>query len=288
MTAVLAALGAAACFAVATALQHRGASRLPSGRGLGLALLARLLRSPSWLGGLVLGAAGLALHTWALATGRLPVVQPLLVTGLLFTLLTGAVLEHRRPSRADGGWGSCVALGLVLFLVSARPDAGSALAPSGALVPTLLVAVALAGACVAGSRLVPARAAVLLGSAAGCCFGVTAALLKQLTGLAATSLTEPLRTWPLYALVVVGVLGIALAQSAYQAGPLSASVPALTVVEPLVAAIVGALAFGEVPSAALPALAGQLVGAGLMAAGVLQLAAPAAALVEARVPEPVS
>lgn len=278
MTAALAALAAAACFAVATALQHRGAAVHPTSSGLGLRLLWTLLRSPAWLAGLLLASAGLALHAYALAHGRLLVVQPLLVTGLLFTLLVAAALERRRPRRPDVVWGGCIAVGLVVFLASAQPAPGSVLAPSGALAAAVLTAVALAGSCVVTGRFLPRHAAVLLATGAGCCFGVTAALLKQLTGLTATSWLAVLAHWPLYALIAVGLVGISLAQSAYQAGPLASSVPALSVVEPLVAGVIGALSFGESPSSLPLHVVGQTVGVALMCLGVLRSSAAAPSL----------
>ncbi len=45
--------------------------------------------------------------------------------------------------------------------------------------------------------------------------------------------------WEPYTLVVLGGLGFVLNQRAFQAGSLTASLPTLTVVEPVVAAIVG-------------------------------------------------
>ena len=44
---------------------------------------------------------------------------------------------------------------------------------------------------------------------------------------------------PLYLLVTVGISGLLLNQLAYHAGPLSASLPAITVIDPLVAVLLG-------------------------------------------------
>ena len=45
--------------------------------------------------------------------------------------------------------------------------------------------------------------------------------------------------WEPYALVVLGALGFVVNQRAFQAGSLTASLPTLTVVEPIVAALIG-------------------------------------------------
>jgi NAD(P)-dependent dehydrogenase (short-subunit alcohol dehydrogenase family) len=45
--------------------------------------------------------------------------------------------------------------------------------------------------------------------------------------------------WEPYALVVLGAIGFVVNQRAFQAGSLTASLPTLTVVEPIVAAVIG-------------------------------------------------
>jgi drug/metabolite transporter (DMT)-like permease len=52
-------------------------------------------------------------------------------------------------------------------------------------------------------------------------------------------------SWQLYALLASGAASLALASSAFQAGSLAASLPMLTVVDPIAATIIGALFFGE-------------------------------------------
>lgn len=272
MTAVLAALLAAACFALAGVLQHSGAAASSTSSGLGLRLLLQLMRDRSWLAGLLLATAGLALHALALARGQLLVVQPLLVTGLVFTLLAAALRERRPPTRAEIGWGSAVAAGLAGYLLAARPSAGLATATDRRLALAVAGTVVVVLACSVAGRLLPRRAPLLLGTAAGCCFGGTAALLKQLVGVLPH--VGAAAVWPLLALAGLGVVGIALAQSAYQAGALAASAPALTVVEPVVAGLVGAVAFHELPALDPLSLLAQAVALAVIAAGVLRLSAP--------------
>jgi len=54
--------------------------------------------------------------------------------------------------------------------------------------------------------------------------------------------------WEPYALAVMGALGFVLNQRAFQAGSLPASLPTLTVVEPLVAVLVGITMLDETVS----------------------------------------
>ena len=102
------------------------------------------------------------------------------------------------------------------------------------------IAAPVLGACmVAGARSVGTRRAVLFAFATGALFGLTAALTKSSVVLLDHHGFGALGYWEPYALVVLGALGFVVNQRAFQAGSLTASLPTLTVVEPVVAAIVG-------------------------------------------------
>lgn len=51
--------------------------------------------------------------------------------------------------------------------------------------------------------------------------------------------------WQLYALIAVGAVGIALSQLAYRSGPLSASLPAMNSINPLVSVLIGVAVLDE-------------------------------------------
>jgi len=80
-----------------------------------------------------------------------------------------------------------------------------------------------------------------------------------------------------YALLVVGAASIALNQAAFNSGPLAVSLPMLTIADPVVAVIVGAVVFGEQTASAPALLAGQLLGFFVMTGGVVVLARSAPA-----------
>ena len=98
------ALGSALCFAVSSVLQQRGASRAPKGSGLHLGLLVTLMGRPMWLAGLLAAVGTVALQALALASGPLALVQPLLVSAVLFALPASVLLEKRRPSLVEWAW----------------------------------------------------------------------------------------------------------------------------------------------------------------------------------------
>ncbi len=176
LVAILAALSAAALFATATALQHRSAGLVSATggvRAVGLSgFMCKTLRHPMWVLGTGAGIAGVALHAIALRDGPLSLVQPLLVTGVIFALALRRLLEHRRPRRDELGWAVALALGVALFLAVATPANGSAQPPD--LAPTVLcgalIGLGVVGCFVASRRTTADTAAVLLGTAAGLAF----------------------------------------------------------------------------------------------------------------------
>lgn len=274
---VVFALLSAAAFALATVSQHRAARTAEHLGGHGLGLVRQLATRPLWLLGLVSGAAGLALHGLALRGGQLVVVQPVLVSGLLFALPLSLLVERKPAAWREWAWALAVVVGLSLFLLAAHPAAGSALADEGALASTGAAVLLAAGAAVGLSVSIGRRhRAPLLGAAGGLSFGVTAALLKQVVGQAALSPLAPLTDWSLYALLLVGGAGLVLTQSAYQAGRLAASLPPMTILDPIAAIALGALCFGERLTAGLLPIAAQLTGFLMMTVAVVRLAALAA------------
>jgi hypothetical protein len=82
---------------VATVSQHRAARSTGPAGGHGLGLVRRLATRPLWPLVPVSGTAGLALHGLALTGGQLVVVQPVLVSKLLFALPLSLLVE-RKPA----------------------------------------------------------------------------------------------------------------------------------------------------------------------------------------------
>ena len=248
MLAYVAAVAAAAAFAVATALQHRAATheaRIGGGAKAAGRAFGDLVKRPLWLAGLAADAAGFGLHAYALTAGQLAIVQPLLVTSLLFALPLGAWLDRRRITRSELLWAALSVASLGVFLALARPSGNGVkpeLGPSAAAAAVALLFVV--AALVAGRRL-PARRAAALGVVTGLAFGATAALIKAVGEAFGRDADAVFTSWPLYALLLIGPIGFAVNQVAFQAGPLSASLPAITAVDPLASIILGVLLYDE-------------------------------------------
>ncbi len=268
-----AALGSACAAATSSVLQHRSARTTGGDRGDERRFLGRLLIRPMWLAGLLAGAVGLVLHALALSGGRLAVVQPLLVSGVLFALPVSVVLEGHRPSAVEGLWALLLVAGLAAFLVAGQPTAGSVSVDADVLAATTVVGCAVVGAiALVGLRWPHGHGSALLGTAAGIGYGVVAALLKQTSVLAEQGVVALLADWPAYTLIVVGGATIALTQLAYRAGPLAGSMPALTVTDPASSVAIGALAFHERLAATPLAITVEVAGFVAMFAATAQLA----------------
>jgi hypothetical protein len=75
-------------------------------------------------------------------------------------------------------------------------------------------------------------------------------------------------------------------QSAFQAGPLRASLPVLSVVEPLASIAIGAWVFDEQVATSVLARAGEVSGFALLATGILMLTADTRATQPVPLPVP--
>ena len=64
-------------------------------------IAATLLRRPGWMLGAALCATAFGLHASALARGDLTVVQPVILTGIIFAVFARAAIEGRRPGRRE-------------------------------------------------------------------------------------------------------------------------------------------------------------------------------------------
>ena len=266
------ALAASLLYALASVLQHRAAVAQPKDRSLRLGLLTRLARNPIWLLGIAFDGLAYGLQFVALGHGSLVLVQPLLVCGLLFALPLGAWLAGNRMTSRDW-WGSAaVIVGLSAFLLTASPSRGHADVSDRDWLLLFLVAAVAMGALVLAARTAKSRQrAVFLSAAAATNYGVTAALTKTAAHLLTGGVAHLLDNWQPYVLLGAGVLGMLVAQSAFQAGDLDASLPTLTVVDPVVSILIGAFLFGEGVSSGLVKTPIELAGLVLMTVGVVAL-----------------
>jgi hypothetical protein len=237
---------AALLFAIASVAQRGAAAEVPDDEARGGRLIARLVRSPRWWAGTVGDTGGFVVQAAALGVGSLLLVQPLLVTTVLFALPLEARLTGRRIGRPEIRWAVVLVAALALFVVVGEPTAGVDQAPFGVWLPSLGVLLVLLVLCVlgAGRRRGPRRAA-LLAVATGLAYGLVAALTKSVVDLLGEGPLALVTSWETSVLVVAILGGTFLQQTAFGAGPLAASLPAVTVGEPIVAGVLGVVVLGE-------------------------------------------
>ncbi len=271
--AVLAALAAALSYALASVLQQWEAEKQPADKALRLSLVGRLAKCPRWVAGLGFDVGGYALQWWALTIGSLVLVQPLLVVGLLFALPMKARLSAYRFHGWDWAGALLTTAGLAVFLVVSRPAAGHSNVSAVTWTILLSVAGVLAGALVAlGRRSSPRWRAVAYGTAGGIVYGVCAGLTKSCAHLLSLGVSHLFQSWQPYLLAGAGVAGMVLAQSAFQAGPLDASLPTLTATDPIVSVLIGAVAFGEALRVGVGATTLEVLSFSAVVAGIFMLA----------------
>jgi len=278
MAAAIVALLAALSYAVGSVAQQKAAAEVPTGEATGTRLLLRLVRRPLWVVGVMGDALGYAGQAVALGLGSLVLVQPLLVTSLLFALPLSAVWAGRRLRPSDGAWALLLTAGLAAFVVVGDPSGGRDTAPLGSWLATAAVLGPVVVGCLIGAQLSASARAVLLAVATGILFGVAAALTKSTISVLGDGVGELLASWELYALVVAGAGGFLTQAEAFQAGSLQASLPVMTVLDPVVAGLLGVTILHEDVKATGAEWAVIVVAVAVMTGATVALARGAAAL----------
>jgi drug/metabolite transporter (DMT)-like permease len=246
MFAIPLAVGAAAVYGAATALQHHAASSPAAAPAVSGRLLGRLWRRPGWLLGLVLSGLAFALHVAALHRGPLTLVQPIVITTVVFAVLVRAGLDRTLPDAAEVVWCVCTWAGLALFLSTIDPRGPHPVVDHHAIVRMLVVGVSLAAVTtLAAGRTRAAPRGFLLGVAAGILYGLTAGLIKVATSYPPGPRLLPLEHWPTWLVLPMGLGAFLLSQWAYAATRLSVSVPTLNLVDVLTAVVFGSVVFGD-------------------------------------------
>ena len=272
MIAVVAALLAAFCFAVAALVQQTVARATGADEALRPRLLLDLARRPRWLAGIGLDALSFFILALALAFGPLALVQPLASLDVLFALPLIARRQGRRLTLQDKAGAVTVAGGIVIFLSVAPPSGGVKAPGLASWGPVFLAAGALSAVtALAGLRVTGKARVIWLAVAAGSVFGVLSALTKATVDVVAMRGVGALATWEPWALLLCGIAGALLGQSAYSSGALSLSLPVLDTLSPIVAVVIAATVFDEKLASSAWQLGVQLAGGALAVTGIAVL-----------------
>src|ERR1019366_4012675 len=185
----------------------------------GLKFVSYLLRHPLWLLGWVALCGSLIFQALALHFGPLSLVQPILVTELILAL----VLRQFWLGQSIRGVTS-----------------------SAWTVPSIVCVAGVALFVALAQRGSPARRAALFASATAVMWALEATFIKATTDtISALGYGGMFTRWPVYALIIGGVVGLLCEQAALHVGPLSVSQTFIVIVDPLVSVALGIWLYRE-------------------------------------------
>jgi len=275
------ALGLAASLFTASAsiAQRFAAAPAPGEFAFSWRLIVYLVHRPVWFLGILCMIGGFGFQVAALREASLSLVQPVIATELLFVFAFLALRNRSRVQRRDWLAAGAMALGLGCFLALADPTGGSDYATHQSWI---IAGLATFGAAAVfcglahlprrgGQAPSPSRQAALLAVAAGITWGFVAAVIKELSGHLSGGLYGVFTNWSPYVLVITGAIALFLASNAFQAGSLAASQPGLTIMDPLVASVLGVVLFDEHIRHDPAQLLGEGVALAILVAGVILL-----------------
>ena len=255
-------------------LQQHAAEQAPESYFLRLRLITTLLHRPRWLAGVAVMAAGQVLSAWAVSHVALSLAEPLLTSSLIFALALAVPLSGQRLRAAEVFGAVLLSAGVAALSVARSAGPPSESFGSFAAWPAAAgIAAVAAGFLVAGLRRGGQQRATLAGTAAGLIFGISDALTRRAVELLDNhSVLVLLTGWPGYTLAVASLAGFWLMESAFNAAPLHASLPAITAAEPAAGMLLGVVVFGDVIHVSPGMLALQAAGLTAMVLGVILVA----------------
>ncbi|CAM5506248.1 DMT family transporter OS=Streptomyces tendae OX=1932 GN=GUR47_03665 PE=4 SV=1 [Streptomyces tendae] len=204
------------------------------------------LRRPGWWAAVALNGLGGLLHVVALALGPLSLVQPLGALTIVFALPMAAVFVGRRAGATAWRGALMATVGLAGLLSLVGTSDAQSLDTAQRIAAAVVTGGAVVALMIAGraAHRHPAVRSILLATASGIAFGMSSVFTKTV----AVDWTGGVSAGDLPSLAVIGVLataGMVLSQASYRGAGLAAPLATLTVVNPVVAAVVGITMFGE-------------------------------------------
>ena len=283
-------LVAALLLGIGFVLQQQSAETAPESHFLSLRLFGDLFRKRKWLAGIGCMILGQILAAWSIGHLALSLVEPLLTTNLLVALILAVPLSHQALGITEVVGALLLIAGeTILSLARSIEPIGESFGSfshwptAGGIAFVAFIAVQ------AGRRRSGRHRATLTGLGAGLVFGIQDALTRQtLQILQNHGMSGLLHSWSAYCLVATGAVGILLMQSAFNAGPLHASLPTITAGEPVAGILLGIVVFGDRISLSPASLATHAGGLAALVVGVILVArAPALSNLRKAVVEPV-
>ena len=217
---------------------------------LGLRAVLGLLKRPRWLTGMAFLVGGALLQITALTLAPLIVVQPIGAVALAITALLNARSTKRRVTRSTWVAISLCTFGIATFVAVASTVAKESHLDDGNLLQILSVLVGILVLFGIGFFTFAKRAkAITYILGAGILYGFVASLIKAVVQRIAQSDLTLLTIVCALTTGLAVLLGGWFVQNAYASGPPDLVIAGLTVVDPMVAVLVGIIVLGEAKSA---------------------------------------
>ncbi|WP_344820449.1 DMT family transporter [Microbacterium soli] len=273
------ALAGAVFMSLGAQYQHRGVEKVEritgadGTAGLSAAQIRGLLTRPSWIVGTLMLGFAIVCQLSAMAIAPLIVVQPLGAVALVVTTLLNARVSGHTPTRRSlTAIGSCLG-GIFLFVALAALYATEREISNEDLfmiLTVLLLVIIVLGACWLILR--RRMRALFYVTGAGILYGFVATLAKAVISRIQSGNFEWLTVVCLIALIAAAAVGAYFVQTAYSSGPPDLVIAGLTVIDPIVAVLIGALVLGEADAAPVPVLIMFVVAGAIAVFGVFGLA----------------
>ncbi|MBT2475390.1 DMT family transporter [Microbacterium sp. ISL-103] len=246
------ALAGAVFMSLGAQYQHRGVEKVErlsgsdGASGLSMGQMKGLLTRPSWIAGTLMLGLAIICQLAALSQAPLMVVQPLGAIALVITTLLNARISGHSPTRKSIIAIVCCVGGIFLFVLFAAIYATEKEITDTELftiLAILLVVIIVLGACWLVLRHRMRALFYVIG--AGILYGFVATLAKAVISRISAGNFEWITLVCVIALIAAGAVGAYFVQSAYSPGPPDLVIAGLTVVDPMVAVLIGMVVLGE-------------------------------------------
>jgi len=259
--------------------QHRGVAKVErltgssGSTGLTGRQLLSLLGRPSWVVGTLMLGLAILCQLGALALAPLILVQPLGALALVITtLLNARVSGHKPTKKSIRAIVACVG-GILVFVTIAAFVATEQKVTDQQLVTILvLLLVVVVAFSILWIWLRKRAQALFYIVASGVIYGFVATLAKVVIKRVQAGNFEWLTLLCLISLLAAVAVGAYFVQTAYSAGPPDLVIAGLTVIDPMVAVLIGLIVLQEAATAPWPALVGFGLAGAVAVYGVISLA----------------
>ncbi len=233
ISAIVVMLLSSALYAPALVLQHQGSQEAIGALSSGKPRFRELLKNRTWLAGLILFYVAAGVHIVAISLGSLAVVQPLIVTELIFVPIAAMIISKTAVTGRD--WAAIVAVSaaLAVFLIVGRPSVGDPRAPLGEWLLFLGFTIVLVAALMlGGSRLKATPRAAVLSLAAGILAATYAVVIKGVLDSAGWE------RWFFIGLTVISAVSFPIVSAeAFKTGAVTVSTSVMILVNPVYASL---------------------------------------------------